>query len=151
MDEALSPDIEETGAEESPEQESKENLFDAQILNANLAEKLDEDTLNKIGEQCRSGFELDLQSRSDWEVDLKEWIDLAKQIREEKSFPWPGASNVKYPLLSTAAMQFNARAYPALIPSDGSIVKTTIIGSDPTGEKKQRADAVLKLTITEQS
>ena len=41
MDEVSSVDIENSGAEESPEQESKENLFDAQILNANLAEKLD--------------------------------------------------------------------------------------------------------------
>ena len=142
MDEVSSVDIENSGAEESPEQESKENLFDAQILNANLAEKLDEDTLNKIGEQCRSGFELDLQSRSDWEVDLKEWIDLAKQIREEKSFPWPGASNVKYPLLSTAAMQFAARSYPSLLPSNGQIVKSQVIGKDPTAQKLETANRV---------
>ena len=32
----------------------------------------------------------------------------------------------------------------SLIPSDGNIVKTTVIGSDPTGEKKTRADRVSK-------
>jgi chaperonin GroES len=138
----LQPDIEDTGVEESPQEESKENSFDVQVLNANLAEKLDEDTLNKIGEQCRSGFELDLQSRADWEIDLKEWIDLAKQIREEKSFPWPGASNVKYPLLSTAAMQFAARSYPSLLPSNGQIVKSQVIGKDPTAQKLETANRV---------
>lgn len=138
----LQPDIEDTGVEESPQEESKENSFDVQVLNANLAENLDEDTLNKIGEQCRSGFELDLQSRADWEIDLKEWIDLAKQIREEKSFPWPGASNVKYPLLSTAAMQFAARSYPSLLPSNGQIVKSQVIGKDPTAQKLETANRV---------
>lgn len=142
MDEASSVDTEYSGVEETPQEESSENLFDVQMLNANLAEKLDEDTLNKIGEQCRSGFELDLQSRSDWEVDLKEWIDLAKQIREEKSFPWPGASNVKYPLLSTAAMQFAARSYPSLLPSNGQIVKSQVIGKDPTAQKLETANRV---------
>lgn len=142
MDEASSVDTEYSGVEETPQEESSENLFDVQMLNSNLAEKLDEDTLNKIGEQCRSGFELDLQSRSDWEVDLKEWIDLAKQIREEKSFPWPGASNVKYPLLSTAAMQFAARSYPSLLPSNGQIVKSQVIGKDPTAQKLETANRV---------
>lgn len=142
MDEALSPDIKDTGVEETLPEETKENSLDAQLLNANLADKYDEDLLTKIGEQCRTGFELDLQSRSDWEVDLKKWVELAKQIREEKSYPWPGASNVKYPLLSTAAMQFAARSYPSLLPSNGQIVKSEVIGKDPTAEKLETANRV---------
>jgi chaperonin GroES len=64
------------------------------------------------------------------------------QVREPKSFPWPNASNIKYPILSTASMQFNARAYPSLIPSDGKIVKGKVIGKDPTGVKSDKADRV---------
>lgn len=142
MDEALSPDTEDTGVEETLPEETKENSLDAQLLNANLADKYEEDLLTKIGEQCRTGFELDLQSRADWEVDLKKWVELAKQIREEKSYPWPGASNVKYPLLSTAAMQFAARSYPSLLPSNGQIVKSEVIGKDPTAEKLETANRV---------
>lgn len=108
----------------------------------NLAEGLDEEELITIGEFCRNGFDSDLQSRKDWEDDLDTWIALAKQLREEKSFPWPKASNVKYPLISTAAMQFAARAYPSLVPSSGDIVKGAVIGKDPTGEKWEKADRV---------
>jgi predicted phage terminase large subunit-like protein len=48
--------------------------------------------------------------------DQVEWLKLATQVMEKKNYPWPNAANVKYPLLTTAAMQFAARAYPALVP-----------------------------------
>jgi chaperonin GroES len=46
----------------------------------------------------------------------EQWLKLATQVVEKKTYPWPNAANVKYPLLTTAAMQFAARAYPALVP-----------------------------------
>lgn len=112
------------------------------IDSLNLALSINEDKLKTIGTKCKEGFEVDLQSRSEWEKDLDDWTKLAMQIREEKSFPWRGASNVKYPILSTAAMQFAARAYPSLVPQDGKVVKASVIGKDPTGEKLERAARV---------
>lgn len=138
----VDPTLQAINQEETYQEESNENSLDQELLNTNIADKLDEETLTGIGAECRRGFEMDLQSRSDWEMDLQEWIDLAKQVREEKSYPWPGASNVKYPLLSTAAMQFAARSYPSLIPSNGQIVKTQVIGKDPTSEKLDTAERV---------
>ncbi len=114
------------------------NIF----LSKNLAKDLDKDKLNKIGEDAKKGFELDLLSREDWERDLDDWVALAKQVREAKSYPWPNASNVKYPLLSTAAMQFAARAYPSLVPDNGQIVKSWVIGKDTSGQKLEKADRV---------
>ena len=105
----------------------------------NIAEDLDEDLLTKIGDQCKRGYEADLASRSTWEKSLEEWTKLAIQVKEDKSYPWPGASNIKFPLLSTAAMQFSARAYPTLIPSDNKPVKCRVIGKDPQGIKASRA------------
>ena len=116
----------------------------AKIESTNLLSKFDQDQIDELSGQVSSGFEFDLQSRESWEQQAKEWTDLALQTRIEKQYPWAGAANVKYPLLSTAAMQFNARSYPALVPSSGDIVKTTIIGQDPDGEKKNRADRVSK-------
>lgn len=116
--------------------------FRALIEEVNIAESLSEERLNEIGAECKAGYDTDKESRSDWEENLEEWIKLAKQIREEKTFPWQGASNVKYPLLSTAAMQFAARAYPSLVPSNGAIVKSRVVGKDPTGEKLAKADRV---------
>jgi chaperonin GroES len=112
------------------------------IEEVNIADKLDEDKLIEIGREAKAGFELDLASRNDWEKHLDEWLKLAKQTVEPKSYPWPRASNIKYPLLSTAAMQFAARAYPSLVPSDGKVVKARPIGKDPTGEKTDMAEAV---------
>src|SRR5512139_611433 len=102
------------------------------ISSTNIAEDLDEKLIKKIGTEVSDGFESDLNSRSAWERDLEKWTKLALQIVEEKTYPWKGASNVKYPLLSTAAMQFNARAYPSLVPPDGKIVKCRVVGADPT-------------------
>ena len=46
--------------ENDPEHASAEKTF----YSTNIAESLDEDKLKKIGEDCRQGFELDLQSRN---------------------------------------------------------------------------------------
>ena len=134
-----------TMMDEAPQQDTEnkqDTSFEAMLQMSNLAEKLTEEQLNKIGMDCQEGFELDLRSRADWEQCLQDWIDLAKQARENKSFPWSNASNVKYPLLSTAAMQFAARAYPSLVPSNGKIVKSIVIGKDPTGEKYEKSERV---------
>lgn len=112
----------------------------ALLESINIAEKLDKDLLTKIGHQCKAGYDQDYESRQNWEKNIDDWTKLAIQTKEQKSYPWPKASNIKYPLLSTAAMQFAARAYPSLIPSDGQVVKAKVIGKDPTGEKKQKAE-----------
>ncbi len=126
--------------EETPLQDTE--FGELQAMSTNLAEGLDDDILLEIGNECHRGFQLDKQSRRDWEEELDNWTALAKQVKEEKMYPWPRSSNVKYPLLSTAAMQFSARAYPSLIPSDGKVVKGKVIGKDPTGEKQLKADRV---------
>jgi chaperonin GroES len=112
------------------------------ISDKNLAEGMDEDELKKIGAEAFDGFTLDHQSRTHWESRLTEWTNLAKQLIEPKTWPWPKASNVKYPLLSTAAMQFAARAYPSLVPSNGKIVNAKPAGRDKTGQKTELAEAV---------
>lgn len=110
----------------------------------NIAEKLDKETLEEISNQVSEGFEYDLRSRVEWEKNLEDWTKLALQVKEEKTWPWVGASNVKYPLLSTASMQFNARAYPSLVPATGTIVKCEVIGKDPQDLKLNKANRVAK-------
>ena len=108
----------------------------------NVAELLNEEDLKIISSKVREGYDRDLDSRKPWEEDLTKWSKLAMQVSEERTYPWPNAANIKYPLLSTAAMQFAARAYPTLVPSDGKVVKCQVIGKDPTGEKTNRAERV---------
>lgn len=111
---------------------------------ANIAEELDEEELEKIGEECSIGYESDYSSFEPWALMVEEWLAMATQEMEEKTYPWSGASNIKYPLVSVAAMQFSARAYPTLVPSDGKVVKAVVIGADPDGRKLKRAERVAK-------
>lgn len=111
----------------------------ALLESTNIVDDLDNNQLIQIGNDVVAGYELDLESRHPWEKDLKNYTELALQVTSEKTYPWTGAANIKYPLLATAAMQFAARAYPTLVPSNNKIVKCKIVGSDPTGEKAKRA------------
>lgn len=112
------------------------------VQQTNIAENLDEDRLTEIGNSVVEGYNDDKQSRWQWEKKAKEYYDLALQVAKEKSFPWPKASNIKFPLISIAAMQFGARAYPTLVPSNGKIVQMRIFGADPDKQKAQRAARV---------
>lgn len=110
----------------------------------NLIEDLDEKQLTTIGDEVVTGFDIDVASRKPWEEDIDRWTKLALQISKEKTYPWRGASNVKYPLLATACLQFAARAYPSLVPSDGNVVKFKVIGYDNDGQKAIRAERLSK-------
>jgi chaperonin GroES len=116
--------------------------LNALVTMTNIASEMSKEELDVIARNAIKGFNKDFQSCEDHFKQLAEWTDLAKQVSDEKTFPWQGASNVKYPLLSTAAMQFAARAYPSLLPSSGKIVKSVVIGKDPTERKSQIAEAV---------
>lgn len=111
----------------------------AQILASdNLANDMSEQDLSTIGASVVTNYEIDKQSRYEWELRNEQAMKLALQVVEKKSFPWPDASNVKFPLITIAALQYHARSYPALI-SGTSIVKCRIFGDDPDGVQAQRA------------
>jgi chaperonin GroES len=113
--------------------------IDELLESTNIATKLDKDELQHIGCQVVEEFLIDMDSRIEWAHKQEQWSKLALQVLEQKEWPWREAANVKYPILTTAALQFNARAYPSLIPNDGSIVKARTVGQDPDGSKEQAA------------
>lgn len=113
----------------------------AAIKSPNLCDRFDPDDLNSIGSLCLDGYKRDLGSRSDWMKRNEAGMDLALQLQKDKSFPWPGCANVAFPLVTIAAMQFHARAYPAIV-NGTDVVKCATFGSDETGEKQAHADRV---------
>jgi chaperonin GroES len=108
------------------------------IRAVNVAKLLTADDLAAIGRIVASGYEQDLASRSEWSRRQAAANKLALQVMEEETFPWPNASSIKFPLVTVAALQFQARAYPTLLGST-EIVKCRVIGEDETGEKTARA------------
>lgn len=138
------------GQPATPEPQNPEsfikNIVDFALSETNLAKKLvdkeDKDgnnILEKMAQDLLQGYKADEQSRGPWLEKNKEWLNLALLIRENKTYPWPKAANVKYPLIATAAMQFSARAYPALVPQDGRIVKARVIRKDKQGLFQEKA------------
>ncbi|MDH5426192.1 MAG: hypothetical protein OEY29_14480 [Gammaproteobacteria bacterium] len=107
----------------------------------NIAE-LDLD-LAKIGEDIVKGYDMDVESRSGWTGEMKEAMDLALQVKETKNFPWQNASNIKMPLLTEAAIQFNSMMYPAIVPPV-DIVKGRVVGEDKDGQKLEQSIRVSK-------
>ncbi len=121
---------------------AKYKIEDA-IGNINIAEDLDDFSLDMLGSELHEEVEEDEMSRQEWLEDQDEWLKLAAQVRDVKTYPWQGASNVKYPLMTVASLQFHARALPTLI-NNQRPVKAKVIGRDPDGFKRKRAHRVSK-------
>lgn len=123
---------------------NKVKLEISQILKAdNICDLLTEDQRKYVGRQVVEWYEKDKQTRDGWEKKNSLALKLAMQVTETKTYPWPGAANVKFPLLTIAALQFSARVYPALIKAP-DLVKYRIVGRDPQGLKASRAYRVSK-------
>ena len=114
----------------------------SQILSStNVAELLSDGRIQEIGGQVCEDYKRDRASRSEWEQRSASAMKLALQVVEAKNFPFEGASNVKFPVVTIATLQFHARAYPALI-SGTDLVRMRVIGEDPNGEKSKRASRI---------
>jgi chaperonin GroES len=86
--------------------------------------------LATISAQCVRDYEQDCTDREDWETKAKEALKRAKQEPDpEKTWPWKGASNASFPLLTTAALQFASRALGAIVKGD-EVVSCKVVGSD---------------------
>ena len=103
----------------------------------NITEMLDDKALNTIGFNVITEYNLDKDSRSQWERRVESAMKLALQVAEAKSFPWTNASNIKFPLVTIAALQFHSRAYPALIPSQDIVKVDFDVPADTTPQDVQ--------------
>ena len=116
------------------------NIWELQQSN-NINELLEPEKSAEIGRDVVEGWTTDKESRYDWEKRMEDAIKLALQMTEEKTYPWPKSSNVKFPLITIAALQFSARAYPALVKAP-NIVKYRVTGEDKDGTKAGRASRI---------
>ena len=106
----------------------------------NLAEYIAADELSKIGSRVWDDWQTDKRSRTEWDQMVDEARKHATQVKESKSWPWPNAANIKYPLITVGAIQFAARAYPEIV-TGSKLVKCEVQG-EVTEAKEERAKRV---------
>lgn len=99
------------------------------IVRKNIADEIEETERQRLADQAKREYDLDEETRADWKQRYEEWMNFALQVVQPKTYPWPDASNVCFPLITVAALQFNARAYPAIV-QGRNVVKGTVIGDD---------------------
>ncbi len=104
----------------------------------NLAGKLSAEDRVSLGKWVFDNYQRDLRSCEKWLKRTQAAMDLAVQVAKAKSFPWPNASNITFPLVTMACMQFHARAYPATLPGE-QVVRCRVVGADPEGKASDRA------------
>jgi hypothetical protein len=116
----------------------------------NLAEILDEPTLNTLSSELLEAYDNDKSSRQDWLDTFTKGLDLLGIKTEEREEPFPGATGVHHPLLSEAVTQFQAQAYKELLPAGGP-VKTRIMGNETPDvqAQNQRVKEFMNYQITE--
>ena len=108
--------------------------------NANLAEFLEDDILDPLGNDLYNQYVEYKESRGDWEDSYREGLDLLGFKYVKRTEPFRGASGVTHPVLAEAVTQFQAQAYKELLPAEGP-VRVQILG-DINPEKQDQANRV---------
>jgi hypothetical protein len=117
----------------------------------NLAENLDQDLLEDIGNDVYDNFVADKDSRSEWESMFERGFDLLGLKIQDTTEPFEGACTAVHPLLIESAVKFQSKASQELFPSKGP-VKAQILGK-VTPEKEIQANRVqdfMNYQVTEQ-
>jgi chaperonin GroES len=107
----------------------------------NLAGEIDTTKLTTIGHDVLNEYEIDLKSMQDWLDRMEKALNLAQMVKKQKTYPFQDASNVIFPLVTSSALQYNARAYPAIVPS-GDVMQCQVHGDDKDGSKAARGQRV---------
>ena len=107
----------------------------------NLTDFMNEQALTALGSDVAQDYERDCTSRADWKEIVEEALKNAAQESKSpaKDYPFNQASDVKYPILTIAATEFNARSYPAIVKGDETI-QVKVVGSDKGRPQMDQTD-----------
>ena len=109
-------------------------------FNDNLAEDMDEGTLEELSGDLLGEYDSDIGARKDWLDTYVDGLELLGLKTEDRTEPWPGACNVYHPLMTEALVKFQAETMMETFPAAGP-VKTQIIGKI-TPEKEKSSERV---------
>ena len=118
---------------------------------ANLAELIDEGDLQSMASELIGFFLSDRQTRSEWAMAYVKGLDLLGMRLEDRTQPWEGASGVFHPMMTEAAIHFQAQAMGELYPASGP-VRTKIMGKLTADllAQAQRVENEMNYLITEE-
>ena len=103
-----------------PESETGDEAFDA-----NLAESMDENELQKVASDLMGEIDGDIASRKDWVEMFVKGLEVLGMKYEERTEPWNGACGVYSTILTEAAVRFQSETIIETFPAAGP-VKTSI-------------------------
>jgi len=103
---------------------------------SNLVEFLDDNELELISSELLSAYNMDKDSRKEWEESYTKGLDQLGLKIEERTQPWNGACGVFHPMLSEAVIRFQSQAISEIFPPQGP-VKTKIVGKITDDKEKQ--------------
>ena len=127
-----------------PQEEKPESEF-----GSNLVEFIDDKELEHIGSDLISAFNMDRDSRKEWEETYTKGLDQLGLKIEERTQPWNGACGVFHPMLSEAVIRFQSQAIAEIFPAAGP-VKTKIVGkiTDDKEKQAQRVEDYMNYLLT---
>ncbi len=103
-----------------------------------LLEREDGDSLLVgIGQKCLQGLDEDYASMKDWLIQADQAMDLAGLKEEVKNYPFSKAANIKFPLVTTAVLQYTSRTIGEMM-RDGKVCNYKVNGRDPAQLKARR-------------
>ncbi len=137
----MASDIEIEILEDESTQETED--FELDEISENIADSLTQLHLDEISTLVSTEYDIDEVDFRSRKQRIEALYKLALQVSEEKSSPWQGAANIKYPLITDAALGFSAMAGPSII-KDAEVVKAKVVGNDDGDDPIEGPEGALK-------
>ena len=109
-------------------------------FDANLADYIEDSTLDSLGKELVDDFTKDIGDRRDWIQTYVDGLKLLGLKYEDRTEPWQGACGVFHPMLTESVVRFQSEGIMETFPAAGP-VKTQILGKD-TPDKEEASTRV---------
>lgn len=125
------------------EEEQEELEVPTPDFDMNLAEQMDEGTLNRIAGELLDGIDQDIKSREEWEESYTKGMKLLGfKVEEFRDYPFARSCAAVDSTLSTALLRFTATARAEMFPAKGP-ASSLIVG--------ERNEQLEKMAVEQQN
>jgi len=118
--------------------EPKSKETGGEDFDANLADYIDNSTLDSLGKELVDDFTKDIGDRKEWIQTYVDGLKLLGLKYEDRTEPWQGACGVFHPMLTESVVRFQSEGIMETFPAAGP-VKTQILGKDTPDKEEASA------------